>query len=114
MKFINVHENFSELETTCDYADRFENLLLTCNSSKPSVVLPELTVTWFQDGLVVDGIIEQSNNGILVTNTLTLNSTESREGGNYTCVAEILIPESPNITESMVSQVAPQGKIQID
>ena len=109
---ITAVARFSEVETICDYGDSFEELQLICNANKPLQVLPNLIVTWFQDDMLVDEDYEQSSGGAVVTNTLFLNSSESSNGGNYTCVAEIVIPESPNITESIISQVPRLGKLQ--
>ena len=88
----------------------FENLQLICNVSKPLEVLPNLMVTWFQDGIVVDGDYEQSSGGAIVTSMLSFNA--SRFGENYTCVAEIVIPESPNITNSLTRQLPSLGELQ--
>ena len=108
---ITVFERFAEVETICDYADTLENLLLICNASKPSEVLSNMTVTWFQHGMIVDDDYEQSSGGAVVTNTLSFNYNNSSDSGNYTCIAEIVIPESANITESLTSQVPTQGEL---
>ena len=93
-----VIENFAEVGTICNYDDVFDELQLVCSASKPSEVPQNLTVTWFEDGMIVDGDYEQSSGGAIVTRTLSFN--DSSFGENYTCVAEIVIPQSPTVTNS--------------
>ena len=107
---MTVIENFAEVETMCNHGDAFKKLRLICNARKPLEVPQNLTVTWLQDGAIVDGDYEQSSGGAVVTSVLSFN--DSSFGGNYTCMAELVIPQSPTVTNSSTRLIPPQGELQ--
>ena len=98
-------ENFEGVETGCIHSDLFDNVTLFCNVSKPEEVVPQLTVTWLHNGTVLPGDVQVLNGGATVTNTLRFNSSVADDSGNYTCVAELVIPESTTITQFFTIEV---------
>ena len=93
-------EDFEGVETGCIHSDLFDNITLTCTVTKPEEVIPELTVIWLHDKTLYSGDIQFLNGGATVTNTLKFDSFVADDSGNYTCVAELVIPESASITKS--------------
>ena len=80
-------------------------MTLICNVSKPEEVIPELTVTWLHDGTLRSEDMQLLNGGVTVTNTLRVDPSGADDSGNYTCVAKLVIPESTNITQSIIVEV---------
>ena len=98
------------VETGCIHSDLFDNVTLICNVTKPSEVIPELTVTWLHDGNVRNGVIQSFNGGATVTNTLIFDSSVAGDSGNYTCVGQLVIPESTSIDKFMTTEVIFRGE----
>ena len=103
-------EDFEGAETGCIHSDLFDKVTLTCTVTKPEEVIPELTVIWFHDGILCSGDIQFLNGGATVTNTLTFNTSVANDSGNYTCVTELVIPESANITKSATIEIIFRSK----
>ena len=106
-------EDFEGVETGCIRSDLFDDVTLICNVSKPEEVIPQLNVTWLHDGTVRPGVIQVLNGGTTVTHTLRFNSSVADDSGNYTCVAELVIPESTTITQSASIEVIFRSKYKI-
>ena len=98
-------ENFEGVETGCIHSDLFDNVTLICNVSKPEEVIPSLTVTWLHDGTVRPGVIQVLTGGATVTHTLRFDSSVADDSGNYTCVAELVIPESTTIMQNATVEI---------
>ena len=80
-------------------------MTLTCTVTKPAEVIPQVTVTWYHDEELRNGVAQLLNGGATVTNTLRFDSSVSSDSGNYTCVAELVTLESMNITQSTTIEV---------
>ena len=98
-------EDFEGVETGCIHSDLFDNVTLTCNVTKPEEIIPVLTVTWLHDGDISNGDLQFLNGGATVTNTLRFDSSFAKDSGNYTCVAELVIPESTDVIQSATIEV---------
>ena len=105
LTFAEGVEIFAGVETGCIHLDLFDNLTLICNVSKPEEVLPELTVNWLHNGTFRSEAMQLLNGGVTVTNTLEIDPSVVDDSGNYTCVAKLVIPESANITQSIIVEV---------
>ena len=92
-------EDFVGVETGCIHSNLFDKVILICSATKPPEVIPELTVGWLHNGIVrEEGVIQSLSGGATVTNTLNFTSSDADDSGNYTCAAQLVIPESRNIT----------------
>ena len=92
------------LETSCTDSDPYDNFTLTCTASKPDLVLPDLEVIWYHNGTITNGGMTTTNDNT-ITSTLHVTATETSDSGNYTCQANLNIPQSNNITTSGISVV---------
>ena len=108
-QFVNIHEDFvgnlfTNNQSSCVYVytEELNGLNLTCTASKPTDVIPELRVIWIQNSIESISELYHMENNTVTTSTLALNSTELNASGNYTCLADLLIPDSLNITKSIV------------
>ena len=104
-EFAEGLEDFEGAETGCIHSDLFDNVTLICTVTKPEVVIPQLNVTWYHDEQQRNGVVQSLNGGATVANTLRFNSSVSSDSGSYTCVAELVIPESTTITDSATIEV---------
>ena len=101
-------DKFVTMSTTCNYLEEFAGLSLTCYASKPVEVLPELRVNWLLNDNEVTGEVQSVADDTVAT-TVTLDSAEFMDA-NYTCSAELNIPNSPKINSSSVYEVVFKGK----
>ena len=105
---VDMFDEFVAVPTTCNYSEVFVGLNMTCNASKPVEVLPELTLNWLLNGNEIMGEVEYIADNMVAT-TVTLNSEDPTDT-NYTCSAELIIPELLNIENSIVYEVVFKGK----
>ena len=59
------------------------------------------------------GSIHVLNGGATVTHTLIFNSSVADDSGNYTCVAELVIPDSTNITQSATIELTFKSEFKV-
>ena len=85
------------METSCTDSDPYDNFTLTCTASKPALVLPDLEVIWYHNGTVRNAV---QNGNTYITNTINFPTSFANDSGTYTCVARLVIPESPNIIQT--------------
>ena len=96
-EFTAVPNFFLGLETSCTDSDPYDNFTLTCTASKPALFLPELEVIWYHNG-TVRNIVQNGNT--YITNTINFPTSFASDSGTYTCVARLVIPDSPNVTQT--------------
>ena len=96
-EFNAVPNFFLGLETSCTDSDPYDNFTLTCTASKPALVLPDLEVIWFHNGTVCNSI---QNGNTYITNTINFPTSFANDSGTYTCVARLVIPDTPNIIQT--------------
>ena len=101
-------DEFVAVPTTCNYSEVFDRSNLTCYASKPVEVIPELSVNWLLNDNEVMGEVEYTADSTVAT-TVTLDSEELMDT-NYTCSAEMSIPDSPDISNSSVYEVVSKRK----
>ena len=87
--FAATPDAFLGLETSCPDSDPFDNFILTCTASKPAIVIPDLTVVWYHNGSLRNGMITSQNGGTNVTNTLRFPNSFANDSGNYRCQARL-------------------------
>ena len=96
-------DSFLGLETSCPDADPYDDFILTCTATKPTIVLPDLVLTWMRNGTQINGKVVTTGNDTAVTtvtNTLSFPTTMGFDTGTYRCVARIDIPDSTTIMTS--------------
>ena len=86
------------METSCTDSDPYHNFTLTCTASKPALVLPDLEVIWYHNGTVYHNSVQNGNT--YITNTINFSTSFANESGTYTCVARLVISDSPNIIQT--------------
>ena len=99
------------LESTCTDSDPHDNFTLICRARKPAVVITELMIQWLHNGLMRAGDLSVSDNGTNVVNTLIVSNALVSDAGLYTCVASIVIPDSPTVTTNASSIVSVTGEL---
>ena len=97
------------LESACPDSDHHDNFTLVCRARKPTVVLPELMVKWLHNDLMHADDVSISDNESV--NTLNVSNALVSYAGSYTCVASILIPDSPTVTTNASSIVSVTGEL---
>ena len=96
-------DSFLGLETSCPDSDPYDNFTLTCTATKPTIVIPNLVLTWTHDGTMETGTVVTTGTDTAVTtvtNTLSFPTTTASDTGTYRCVARINIPDSTTIMTS--------------
>ena len=96
-------DSFLGLETSCPDSDPYDNFTLTCTATKPTIVIPDLVLTWTHNGTTETGTVVTTGTDTAVTtvtNTLSFPTTTASDTGTYRCVARINIPDSTTITTS--------------
>ena len=96
-------DSFLGLETSCPDSDPYDDFTLTCTATKPTIVIPDLVLTWTRNGTQVTGTVVTIGTDTAVTtvtNTLSFPTTMASDTGIYRCVARIEIPRSTTITAS--------------
>ena len=96
-EFTAVPNLFLGLETSCTDSDPYDNFTLTCTASKPALVLPDLEVIWYHNGTVRNTV---QNGNTYITNAINFPTSFANDSGTYTCVARLVIPDSPNIIQT--------------
>ena len=96
-EFTAVPDYFLGLETSCTDSDPYDNFTLTCTASKPALVLPDLEVIWYHNGTVRNTV---QNDNTYITNTINFPTSFTNDSGTYTCVARLVIPDSPSIIQT--------------
>ena len=112
ISFTSSPDSFVGYETPCSDSLLYSKFTLTCTVGKPRQVIPELEVIWQHNGTEISNDIQTSvlNNVICKTNTLIFTKFVPEDSGNYTCIARIVIPESPTIQSSKESLITIKGK----
>ena len=80
---------FLGLETSCTDSDPYDNFTLICTASKPAIVIADLTVVWYHNGSVRNGMISSRNDDTYVTNTLRFPTSFATDSGIYRCQARL-------------------------
>ena len=93
------------LESTCPDSDPHDNFTLICKARKPTVVIPQLMVQWLHNGSMRAGDVSVSDNGTNVVNTINVSNARVSDAGLYECVASIIIPDSPTVSEILNSSL---------
>ena len=96
-------DSFLGLETSCPDSDPYDDFTLTCTATKPTIVIPNLVLTWTHDSTMETGTVVTTGNDTTVTtvtNTLSFPNTTASDSGTYRCVARIDIPDSTTIMTS--------------
>ena len=96
-------DSFLGLETSCPDSYPYDDFTLTCTATKPTIVIPDLVLTWMHNGTQINGTVVTTGNDTAVTtvtNTLSFPTTMSSDTGTYRCVARIDIPDSTTIMTS--------------
>ena len=112
INFTSSPDSFMGLETSCSDSLPYSKLILTCTAGKPQQVIPELEVIWLHNGIEISNNSHTSllNDVTYKTNTLNFTKFVPEDSGNYTCIARIVIPESPTIQSSKESLITIIGK----
>ena len=108
-------DSFLGLETSCPEADPYDDFTLTCTATKPTIVIPDLVLTWTHNGTMETGTVVTTGTDTAVTtvtNTLSFPTTMSSDTGTYRCVAIIDIPNSTTIMTSEESTAVLKRKCQ--
>ena len=101
--FFASPDSFLGLETSCLDSDPYDDFILTCTATKPTIVIPDLVLTWTHNGTIETGTVVTTGTDTAVTtvtNTLSFPTTMSSDTGTYRCVARIDIPDSTTIMTS--------------
>ena len=90
------------LEISCPDSDPYDNFTLTCTATKPTIVIPNLVITWTHNGTIETGTVTTTGGNMTttVTNTLSFTTGRPSNSGTYRCTASITIPDSTDITTS--------------
>ena len=96
--FATWPHSFLGLEKSCPDSDPYDNFTLVCTASKPALVIPTLEVIWLHNGTVRQGVVTTQNNDTYIMNTLSFPISFANDSGTYTCIAKLIIPESPDIS----------------
>ena len=97
------------LETSghCPASDPYDNFMLTCTASKPTIVLSDLIlVMWTHNGTIRNGTISTAitSDTTTVTNTLSYSTILPNNSGTYSCNATLYVPDKPiNIIEEITA-----------
>ena len=108
-------DSFLGLETSCPDSDPYDNFTLTCTTTKPTIVIPDLVLTWTHNGTMETGTVVTTGTDTAVTtvtNTLSFPTTTASDTGTYRCVARINIPDSTTIMTSEESTAVLRRKCQ--
>ena len=106
-EFTAVPNFFLDLETSCTDSDPYDNFTLTCTASKPALVLPDLEVIWYHNGTVHNSV---QNDNAYIINTINIPTSFANDSGTYTCVARLIIPDSPNVIQTANTTVTLRRK----
>ena len=100
------------LEISCPDSDPYDNFTLTCTATKPTIVIPNLVITWTHNGTIETGTVTTTGGNMTttVTNTLSFTTGRPSNSGTYRCTASITIPDSTDITTSEESAVTIRRK----
>ena len=96
-------DSFLGLKTSCPDSDPYDDFTLTCTATKPTIVIPDLILTWMHNGTQINGTVVTTGYDTAVTtvtNTLSFPTTMGFDTGTYRCVARIDIPDSTTIMTS--------------
>ena len=96
-------DSFLGLETSCPDSDRYDDFTLICTATKPTIVIPDLVLTWTHNGTMETGTVDTTGTDTAVTtvtNILSFPNTTASDSGTYRCVARIDIPDSTAIMTS--------------
>ena len=112
INFTSSPDSFKGLETSYSDSLPYSKLILICTAGKLQQVIPELEVIWQHNGTEISNNIQTSvlNDVTYKTNTLNFTNFVPEDSGNYTCIARIVIPESPTIQSSKESLITIIGK----
>ena len=108
-------DSFMGLESSCPDSDPYDNFTLTCTATKPTIVIPDLVLTWTHNGTMETGTVVTTGTDTAVTtvtNTLSFPTTTASDTGTYRCVARIDIPDSTTIMTSEESTAVLKRKCQ--
>ena len=95
-------DSFLGLETSCPDSNPY-NFTLTCTATKPTIVIPDLILTWAHNGTMeTDTVVTTGTDTAVttVTNALSFPNITASDSGTYRCVARIDIPDSTTIMTS--------------
>ncbi|XP_019851148.1 PREDICTED: hemicentin-1-like [Amphimedon queenslandica] len=106
--FSTSPNSFLGLEASCPDSDPYDNFILTCTATKPTIVIPNLVIAWTHNGTIETGTVTTTaeNMTTTVTNTLSFSASRPSDSGTYRCTASITIPDSTDIATSEESTVA--------
>lgn len=115
--FTVMPDSFLGLETSCPDAASYDNVMLICTASKPSLVVPELMVIWVRSDADDDddtdtdmlGDITMNDDGTFVINTLAFPNSTADDSATYVCYAGLDIPDSDIIMRNGSSTVEFRG-----
>ena len=84
-------------------------------ATKPTEVIPNISLTWFHNGTQLDSSVlgvsiseDESSNGAM--NQLSVDADDSSDSGSYSCQASLTIPESDTVESSQASIITIIGK----
>ena len=97
----------------------YNSFTLVCNASKPSEVIPELELLWYNnqtqllDSNIGVSISEEGSGGTQKSSALSVSSASSSSSGTYLCIAKITVDESSTIEAMATAVIVIKGKPRI-
>lgn len=95
----------------------FNMFSLSCTATKPSNVILPIQLSWYRNGIQLDGSVpgitiqeEEVNDGMEKFSSLNVTSALTSNSGLYTCNAAVSIPESDTVTTNQTATVTIAGK----
>lgn len=95
----------------------FNAFNLACTATKSSSIIPALQLSWYHDGLQLDGtvsdvtILQEVRSGMEKSSTLSIASARVMNSGLYTCNVVVSIPESQDVSADHTANVTITGII---
>ena len=93
---------------------------LTCMATKPTEVIPNISLTWFHNGTQLDTSVlgvsiseDESSSGAMKSSQLSVDADDPSDSGSYSCQASLAIPESDTVESSQASLITIIGNTMV-